>query len=370
MANEKEIPAISFSFLKRGSYMLVAFFKSHAEQGCECNVVKFVDRIWIDKSANLTCIRTFIINLKDNSLPLTEIRMLVPFRQIAEFEDISETCLLDDYLFNGRHFSTGGYEIRSLDIDRTNGIVNYDFFEAVVYTTNIIKAYECPKNPNCRVIAINMKTAPIKPGEFRLIRIKFKITSVLDEVFPRVYNLELNYFDNSLVYGTYDLLEIKNLEIPVIKLMESDNKKGGFDIFVHLPEDLSSTNFNALTQTTSDHLPDGTLSTRRFQKFIWRARKVIREDVNLLKAGETPIRVEGLVNDPYELEEIRREIGFLKENATRLQNDTEKLQNDTCKIKSGYKIARIIAICAVIIALISLLFGEAIKNIVRSCFNG
>jgi hypothetical protein len=348
--------------------MLVAFFKSHTERECECNVVKFVDRIWIDKSGNLSCIRTFIVNLSKNSKPLTEIRMLVPFRKIAELDDISETCLLDDYLFNNQHFSTGGYAIKSLDIDRTNGIVHYDFFETEVYTTNLIKSFDCPKNPNCRIISVNMKTAPINHDEFRLIRLKFKITSVLDEVFPRVYNLELNYFDNRSVSGTYDVLEIKSLEIPVMKLSDPNNKKGGFDIFVHLPEDLSSTNFNALTQTTSDHLPDGTISKKRIQKFIWRARGIFGEEVDFLRAGETIIRVEGLLNDPYELEEIRKEIAILKENTDKLQEDTHKLQDDTCKIKTGYKIARIVAILALIIGSISLLFGEAIRNIIKSCF--
>lgn len=95
-------------------------------------------------------------------------------------------------------------------------------------------------------------------------------------------------------------------------MIDLQTKKGGFDVFVHLPENLSSTNFNAFTQTTAKHLSDATNSEKPIQKFIWRARAIFGEDINYLKAGETPFSVEGLLNDPFELEEIRGEINNLK----------------------------------------------------------
>jgi hypothetical protein len=289
--------------------MLIAFFKSHEDKDCDCKIAKFVDRIWIDKSGNLICIRTMIIHVVEGSNPLHEIRMLTPFRQLPEFEDLSETCLSSDYLFNNPHFSSGGYEINRLDIDRTYGLVFYDYFRADVFTNNLIKSFDSPISHECKVFSIKFKN-PILPGTFRLIRTKFKITSVLDEIFPRIYNLKLEYFHKDLFQGDYNT--IASLEIYAIKLFNIETKQGGFDVFVHLPKNFSGSNFNALTQTTGRQLHDGSLSNKVCQKFIWRARELFPPEIEYLRAGDTPFAVEGLLNDPYELEEIRGNINYLK----------------------------------------------------------
>jgi len=89
--------------------MLIAFFKSHEDKDCDCEIAKFVDRIWIEESGAIKCIRTFIIYVrKDSPKPLTDIRMLMPFHQTPELYCISDTCLNESYLFNKSQFSTGG----------------------------------------------------------------------------------------------------------------------------------------------------------------------------------------------------------------------------------------------------------------------
>lgn len=334
--------------------MLIAFLKSHNDKYCQCEIVKYCDRIWLEQSGNLICIRTMIISVKDNSPPLHEIRMVMPFRQISELIDISDTCLKADYLFNTSHYSTGGYHINSLDIDY--GSVYYDFFETDVFLGNMVKEFKSPtKAMNYNIISIafkdEFKENSIKPGTFRLIRIKFKITSMLDEVHPRLYSLELDYFDMNLIHMDYDILDFKNLEIPVKVLFNSQTKQGGFDIFLYLPDNLHSSIYNAYTNTRSSHLSDGLTSTRKNQKLIWRAREFYH-DREYLRLGENPFSAECLINDPFELEEIRGEIQTLK--------------SETISLKRGYKIARNIAITAVIIGLI-MLFWRIWDNIKDIC---
>lgn len=145
--------------------MLIAFFKSHEDKNCKCEVVKFVDRIWIDKSGRLICIRTMIVHVDPSSEPMHELRMLTPFRQIPELDEISYTCLDDGYLFNNPIFSTGGYHIKSLDIDKTYGSVTYDNFDVDVYTTNTIISFESPLSPEYRVICVKFKNEII-PDHF------------------------------------------------------------------------------------------------------------------------------------------------------------------------------------------------------------
>jgi len=337
--------------------MLIAFFKSHEDKECDCEIVKFVDRIWVEKKGDLKCIRTLMIHVKNGStIPLKYIRILTPFREIPELSDMTETCLDQNFLFNG--FSTGGYKIRSSNPEQHYGIISYDYFQNVkVYTDSEVKSYQSPTK-NYKTIAIDFPKHPIVPGEFRLLRFSFSITSILDALFPRVYSFMLDYFNNKSPYiEDCRLLNIQELEVPVNKLFNKEKKQGGFDIFVYLPPNLSCTNFNATTQLTSKHLPDGKESKTSTQKFIWRARNIFPDDmVTHLKIGITPLSINGLLNDPFEMEEIRGAISTLKD--------------DTATLKSESKKALKIGIIALIFSIISLMivFYDSIKNLILSIF--
>ena len=293
--------------------MIIAFFKSHDDRNCECEVAKFVDRIWVQNTGDIRCIRTFIIHVKESSKSnLSAVRILTPFQQIPDLQDLSQTCLQPDYLYNEAKFSTGGFTVKHFSAEKDYGKVSYDYFQDVdVYTENQIKSYDTPEKL-CRVISFDFLRHPVQAGEFRLVRYSFRLTSMLDEVFPRIYNFKLTYFDKQAFSKEFELLGIDALEIPAKTLYDRQTKGGGFDVFVYLDENLKSTNFNANTQTTANHLPDGTQSQKLAQKFIWRARMIFPIDIDTLLAGKAVFSVEGLVNDPFELEELRNEISTLK----------------------------------------------------------
>jgi hypothetical protein len=316
--------------------MIIAFYKPHEDKDCQTEIVKFVDRIWMDKSGNLKCIRTVIIHVNEDSPPLHGLRMLIPFRQIQELYNISETCLQDDYFLNAPIICKAGYNIQHFDAE-SYGSVSYDYFIAEVYSTSLIKSFDSPSEPICKIMAIDFKQHPVMPGKYRLIRITFKITSVLDEMFPKVYSLKLNYFQNNLFLENYRRLDINTLEIPTIKLLDKKTLQGGFDIFLYLPEGFIGTKFNDFAMTSSRQLPDGTRTQKPFQKFIWRGRSLFPDDsIQYLKSGDTAFSVEGLLADPYELENLRLDINQLKD--------------DSCTLKYGLGKAKRNSIIAIIIA--------------------
>jgi len=324
--------------------MLVAFIKSHDDKDCQCEIVKFVDRLWIDKTGTLICVRTLIVYVAPESICLNKIRMITPFRDVIDLDDISYTCWQDNYIFNTKGYSSGGYQIKQCAVDKEYAIINYDNFENVyAYTTNRIKSFETSKSPMCRIISIDFKENPVLPDTYRVIRITFKITSVLDEIFPKVYSLKVDYF-NQLLISEHEILDMKTLEIPARKLIDERTKKGGFDVILHLPPDLTARKFNAFTTSVGNEMPDGTLSEKKGEKYFWRGRAIMRASEEYLTSGDAFFTVEGLIGDPFELQEIRGEITQLKK--------------DTGILKILYKRGRQIAILAVILAALSLIFNN------------
>ena len=300
----------------------------------------------------MTCVRTFIVHVKPESPgPLTVVNMLVPFRQVSDFEDQSDTCLNSKYLFNNKAFSTGGFSIKTSNPAEERGVVSYDGFDALVYTTNEVKSHSTPKKVS-RIISVGFPLLPIEPGDFRLIRIYFKVTSILDEVFPKFYHFEARYFEAAECLKDYELLDVANLEIPVNKIFDMDTKQGGFDIFLYLSPELKGTTFNSLTETTSEHLPNGTEAEQKGQKFIWRARTMILDEkVGFLKSRETELLIGGWINDPFEMEQIRGDISCLRLTSIN---------------------AKKIAIGALIIGVLSAIgtFWDNIEKLCRSLFGG
>jgi len=290
-----------------------------------------------------------------DSSPLNKIRMISPFREIVDLDDISQTCWQDNYVFQNKGYSSGGYQIIQCGIFKEYAIINYDYFDNLyVYSTNRIASFETSKSPMCRIIAIDFREHPIIAGSYRLVRITFRITSVVDEIFPRVYSLKLAYFNQSLI-SEQEIQDIKMLEIPVRKLIDEETKKGGFDVILYLPPNLSTRHFNAYRSSVGNELPNGTLSEKKGEKLFWRGRAFLPESEEYITSGNVDFIVEGLIGDPYELQEIRGEISQLKEDSNNLKKDTETLKEDTGILKILSRRGKRIAIFAVTLAALALI---------------
>ena len=119
--------------------MLTAFVKSEDEKSIQCEIVKFVDRMWLEENGCIRCLRTFIIHNKDVREKLKRVRMIMPINSLLKTDDFSEKFLDPNYLFAKSVFSTGGYNLINKDPINKFGKIDYDDFKNVkVYYNNII----------------------------------------------------------------------------------------------------------------------------------------------------------------------------------------------------------------------------------------
>ncbi len=301
--------------------MLISFLKPNKDKDTNCEIRKFVDRIWIYKDLSLYCMRTFIVYVDEDSSPLHKIRMAMPLRNITEWDDLSFTLLDENYMYNN-FASNAFFHLHNLSFEHNRGEITHDGFKCEINTENVIKVFNAPKNEDkFSVFEVDFKDNPIVGGKHRAIRFGFQIDKVMECIFSYTYILNLKYFDNEITKGYEYLL---NSNIPVKNLYNRENNnQGGFDIFVYFLDKLVSSDFYPHTRTFSAHLPDGTNNSQKHPKLIWRGR-LSYEDHDLLLPEKNKINIEGYVKDPIEMDDMRCQIDFVKKETTCLSRQSKK----------------------------------------------
>ena len=308
----------------------MCFFKPPEDKECKCEIVKFVDRIWLKKEGNAFCLRDFIVHVQEESIPLSGIRLFMPYKNVIGIEDHTESCYDKDYIFNSFH--AGGFEVKNIDLSRKRGTVDIDGISGVEICGGIGKNLEIgidpvPPQKQASILSIDCSSHPIDSGKYRSFRISFEVTSLLDALFEgNVYRITLNYFDGSDYRDETQTLDIPRLEIPVLKfyreVLEGTRKiyHGGFDIFLYLDPDVSGTHFNSNKELVSKHQPDATEGGRNRQKFIWRARLAFPELQQLTMDNPT-WELQGYVADPYQFKNIGKRLDKLETIIGKLWKD-------------------------------------------------
>jgi hypothetical protein len=290
--------------------MFACFFKTHKEIDCKCEIVKFIDRLWIDKSSGINCIRTFIIKVCDDSpIPLTTIRMLTSSKDIFDLKSLNYTFLDKGYLFN-RH-SKGGYAIKNEFMEKNAGVIDYDGFTDVkVFKEPLLQHYPSPEK-TAKIIEIKDLDHPINPGEYFAYRISFNALMPTNSLMNDTFFFDLEYLDNKESTKEYNKVDMSNQEIPFLKNLSEE--KGGFDVYLYMPEDLIGFEFNSVSVTNESHTFDACENKNKTQKFIWRARLCYKDDsVKYLKVGETPISLRGIIRDVSTVGEMHNKINILR----------------------------------------------------------
>ncbi|MFH1060671.1 MAG: hypothetical protein V1797_18575 [Pseudomonadota bacterium] len=134
---------------------------------------------------------------------------------------------------------------------------------------------------------------------------------MLEKLFPYVFSIKLRYLRTKGSEEDLNLLDVYSREIPIKKLFDQQTRQGGFDAFMHLPPGMEGRRFKPFSETTSNHLPDGSVSDKNMEKLIWRARACVPEEIDYLRAGQNVFTVEGVLND-----------------AARMQNEINELANE------------------------------------------
>jgi len=297
--------------------MLVCMLKGEEDKNCKAEIVKYGDRIWIDP-IRISCIREFIVSLASDSKPLSRIRMLLPFKHVLELRDLCETLLDENYLFNGFH--SCGYKLERVDpIQKKGNIICDDFknVEVIYGDYNLLLSTSFVRNAN--LIEIYRKNEPLKPGSLWMVRVSFKVTSVLNLLSEDNYLFETEYFEGFDFKEELEHLGWPDLEIPFKKIYNPKTKQGGIDVLLYLQPPLHGTRFNAYKETTSKHRFDGTEGQENLEKYIWRGR-VSFPNNDYLELGKTPWQVQGTIVDTSGEKERSRKINevWIETNKNRI----------------------------------------------------
>lgn len=268
--------------------MLVAFLKGPQDTACECEVVRYCDRVWFDAGGSAVILRQFIIGVRRGSL--SQIDMLLPFEHMYDVTNLGRVSFDKTFPFNG--FTTAGkYEVQEPFDDKglaeDYGIIQRDGFNNIlVYPNSPVEVGGCGK---CKMLSFFF---PESLGETQLseIVVGFNVRSLFDNVainpeHPE-YQLSLQYLVRAGHEKDLDFCVADEREIPIHSSYGPPDYKGGFDVFLYLPEGFKAGSFTQNGQVSKDrYKPDGSEGVA-VQKIGWRARRfeTIGENA-LIKSG-------------------------------------------------------------------------------------
>ena len=232
--------------------MLIGFLKNLRDKGCDCKIIKYVDRIWLlNERGDAQFRRQFVAEINPQSkCGLNEIKMVVPAKKIEYLKLLNKDCFDKNFIFNNRQFlSTGNYEVLEkpsheydlgyIENDGLGKIKVFNYLETNTVTSDLNKP-----------IIYNIITfdfphlAPMIPGDRTEINISFIITSLFNVVNPKSpfpsYNVPFDYFEDSVkkeLLSSFD-------EVPVALDPYPDNPDhpGGFAVFIYPPMNFEKVN--------------------------------------------------------------------------------------------------------------------------------
>lgn len=287
--------------------------------------------MWLE-DGKLSCSREIIVKVEEDSpTSLSAINMIMPKREITSCYDTSETMIEKGYLYNT--YCENGYQAHACGCENDRATITYDGFECDVYKKNpITTSFLRDKSHLNPVIVVNF-SEPIVPGKCRAVRINFVIQSALETLFPNTFAFKASYFDIHRLELPREELNFEELEIPVLKMYDEATRQGGFDMFLYIRDKLDAKDFNYHSLALTGNMPDGTHSSTKFPRFMWRARLFdnIRDSLTL-KCGVTPMTLVGFLQTPVPIDDITN------------------MKLDILKIEKGGQISLRIGIGAVIFA--------------------
>lgn len=265
--------------------MLVGIFKDPSR--CKCSIIKYVDRIWLSETGDARILRTFIVKVDENSpVPLKEIRMLLPVKQILDLENFYEACFLppsENYFNSPEACTTEESQViqeppKPPKFD-SFGIIRHDVSEDIkVFSRMNQSSFQIGE---CSVIRFQLPR-PLQKGKSTEIRIKFQVTSLFDKPslgpFPN-YSIEFSYFSQKYIEEIKQLNRKLEIKIKPILGLEKSRFRGGFDIFLYFPPEFEEVSgFNDYFKEKYDtHNLYGKEEPTKRHKYLWRLRDLLKK---------------------------------------------------------------------------------------------
>lgn len=337
--------------------MLTGFYKNNADNECQCQVVKFSDRIWFDEAGTASFLRTFVLRVLDTSpIPLSEVTMLVPAKKLLNVSNMNDTCFDDEYFFNSSFLrTTSSYKI--IEKPKTGsygsyGLIEDDGIKNIIVFVGEESQPKVTQVGRCNLVRFKFPR-PINHGEHIELRLSFKVASLFDNLTPDdlvpEFSFMLVYFSRScseeiMIIGNHN-------EIDIVPTLGGPDNKGGFDVWVYLPNNfIMVSGFDEASRKPSRRTIDGKEEGESKFKIGWKLRHLLRR----LGLPPTTLVNNGL-GSVFELTgQIKKRYDSVFD-LKKLCNSTDKIPYIDDKIhvlKKEAKLSRILAIIAIIFAIL------------------
>lgn len=321
--------------------MLTCFL---AEKGVKCKIVKYVERIWLEKSNDVSKImRAFIVDVSpENTKPLEKLSFIIPrLLKKSDIEDLSHLSTNSRCFINKEGRTTGNINI--IDENR----IIFDDFDCRVNHKHKIKPHSSERATRIDIDLIN---SPIPPGKKELFRLGFTINNLIDEL-PSITTYNFSYF--AIEECKKDIfLELSNAYdvIPILPILDEGTLHGGFDIFVYAPPDNEiASPVSKYNHVSMKYDHKGNLLNTGLNGIRWRLRELVDSPTKEIILGENSDfssrkKFQGTIRTPIHFKDIEE-----------LKKSTKELEKSAKEAKESSRKSRIISIIATITAMISLL---------------
>lgn len=283
--------------------MLVQFLTLQGDRSVEAEIVKYADRIWLDKNGVAEILHSIIVGVVGGH-PLEQLSMLLAVEDgsIEDLRDASETCFKepDECYFN--RAKTNGYRIEEQPDTDGLGYVFVDGFNHVEVCTQNRVTHKAVAN-SC-LVTVSFGKKPIAPGSFRKLRLYSKLklpVHRLNNKEEESYTIEFGYFDATSFQDAIQIIGGQEHEIPVRAIIDHKTRQGGFDVFVYLPPSFTGRNWWGGEPRTEYVEVSGQEAGVARTKYTFRLRKWLVERSRSpeeipslrIKASEDPFRISG-----------------------------------------------------------------------------
>lgn len=261
--------------------MLLAFLKYPSEETADCQIIKYVDRIFLrprlmSRKTPLTVVRSFCIEVSDASpVPIHGITMVCP-RGLTKVEDISQRLIENNVLTK----AATKYGV----ISENQRAINWDGLPSPVRVARRLSFHNDPGG-NYTLLAIGFNE-PLAPGERLAIAVRIEYVDRISKPSFFRRGLKLQYFlgpaeqEAELVALLSSAREVKCLTYHSGNPSAS-RVNGGFDVMVNHPRHLKLVAQPAPTTVPSIVLRDADMKTLKtpLTQQVWRLRNITNDRI-------------------------------------------------------------------------------------------
>jgi hypothetical protein len=323
--------------------VLLGFFKRNDESACQCRIVSYGDRVWLEANLEATVLRTFTLEILPTSkTQLSEIRMLLPFSSasVTGLKGLNDTAFDPSWYFNAPSLRTSrDYSVKkAVPNERDSfGVIDDDGISGIkVFRGNLAVPSQMTIE-NSTAITFRFE-APLVAGDKTQFRLLFKVSGVGRVSSPGLSNYyEIKYLDSSSFTKECEFQGLDSL-IPVY--LVPHDRVGGFSILIYSPPEYLETQGFERSEQSRDPIGWDAKEAKDRTKCVWQLDQILGLD------KPTELRLD---------RDFALRGTFAKSIDTDMLGGLAKLQTQVEAQKREIRTATIVAVIGTVLAVLALI---------------